>query len=313
MRYVVLKIHIAAANLIEGVGMENQDFSIVSTLEAVYSNFTDSEKKIADYFINNKEKGDFSAQKIVDELYVSLASLTRFAKKCGFKGYREFIYQYQKSIADNYITVDNLTEKVFNTYGELLKKAYSLIDEEQIVRICKRIMQSKKVYVYGIGSSGIVAREFKIRFMRLGLNVEYIVDEHIMKMNGALLDEDCLVIGITLSAKIGLIRESLEIAKSKKAKTIIITSNNDYKLRDFCDEILLVAVKENLEVGNIISPQFPILLVIDVLYAHFLDLDYTNKTNIFQDTLSIIKKEEEENERRYEIQSKILSTKRKPN
>jgi DNA-binding MurR/RpiR family transcriptional regulator len=139
------------------------------------------------------------------------------------------------------------------------------------------------------------------------------VDEHIMKMNGALLDEECLVIGITLSAKIGIIRESLMIAKGKKAKTIIITSNNDYKLRNFCDEILLVAVKENLEGGNNISPQFPILLVVDVLYAHFLNLDYARKTNIFQDTLSIIKQEEEENERKYEIQSKILSNKRKPN
>jgi DNA-binding MurR/RpiR family transcriptional regulator len=299
--------------LIEGADMRKEDFNVVSTLESVYSNFTESEKKIADYFIHNKEKKDFSAKKIVKELYVSQASLTRFAKKSGFNGYREFVYYYKKSITDNYVTVDNLTEKVFNMYDELLKKAYSLIDDGQIARVCNSIMESKKVYVYGIGSSGVVAREFKIRFMRLGLNVEYIVDEHIMKMNGALLDEECLVIGITLSAKIGIIRESLMIAKGKKAKTIIITSNNDYKLRNFCDEILLVAVKENLEGGNNISPQFPILLVVDVLYAHFLNLDYARKTNIFQDTLSIIKQEEEENERKYEIQSKILSNKRKPN
>ena len=293
--------------------MINQDFSIVSILESVYSNFTDSERKIADFFIHNKERKDFSAKKIVDNLYVSQASLTRFSKKCGFNGYREFIFQYQKSVGDSYIKVDNLTEKVFSTYDELLKKGHSLIDDGQINRICNLIVNSKKVYVYGIGSSGVVAREFKIRFMRLALNVEYIVDEHIMKMNGVLLDEECLVIGITLSAKLGIIRKSLEVAKSKGAKTVIITSNNDDKLHEFCDEVLLVAVRENLEVGNIISPQFPILLVVDVLYAHFLSLDYNTKTTVLEGTVSMVKQEEEENERRYEIQSNISSNQRKPN
>jgi DNA-binding MurR/RpiR family transcriptional regulator len=52
------------------------------------------------------------------------------------------------------------------------------------------LLKYKKVYVYGIGSSGIVAMEFKIRFMRLGLNVESVVDAHYnAKMNSVLIDE----------------------------------------------------------------------------------------------------------------------------
>lgn len=280
--------------------MKHYDISVISLLESVYSNFTDSEKKIADYFIYNRDKKDFSATKVTKELFVSNATLTRFSKKCGFKGYREFIFEYQKSLVENYTKSNNLTQKIFNTYDSILKKGYSLINDNQIIDICNLIIKSKKVYVYGIGSSGVVAREFKIRFMRLGLNVEYIVDEHIMKMNEAILDENSLVIGITLSAKKGIVRESLKVAKDKKAKTIIITSNNDYKLHEFCDEVLLVAVAKNLERGNIISPQFPILLVVDVLYAQFLNLDYKTKTEILMNTVSKVKREEEEIEKRYE-------------
>ena len=47
-----------------------------------------------------KKKMDFSAKEIAKHLFVSEASLSRFAKKCGFRGYREFIYQYEESFEE---------------------------------------------------------------------------------------------------------------------------------------------------------------------------------------------------------------------
>lgn len=41
----------------------------------------------------------------------------------------------------------------------------------------------------------------KLRFMRIGVNIEAITDEHIMKMNSVLLDGECGVIGISISGK----------------------------------------------------------------------------------------------------------------
>ena len=35
------------------------------------------------------------------------------------------------------------------------------------------------------------------RFMRIGVNIEAISDNHVMKMNSVLLDHTCAVIGIT--------------------------------------------------------------------------------------------------------------------
>ena len=56
------------------------------------------EKSIGEFFITNKAIRNFSSKKISGLLYVSEASLHRFAKKCGYKGYREFIYSYEKDI-----------------------------------------------------------------------------------------------------------------------------------------------------------------------------------------------------------------------
>jgi hypothetical protein len=45
---------------------------------------------------------------------------------------------------------------------------------------------------------------------------------------------------------------------------------------------------EHLEYGNIISPQFPILLVLDVLYAHYLQIDRSKKEALHEYTIQTL-------------------------
>ena len=74
--------------------------TIVPVIESHYENLSAVEKNIADFFINNKERMDISSKNISSLLYVSEASLSRFAKKCGYKGYREFVYHYQEAFEE---------------------------------------------------------------------------------------------------------------------------------------------------------------------------------------------------------------------
>ena len=68
--------------------------SVIPVIESNYENFTALEKNIADFFMKNEEKMDFSAKEIAKHLFVSEASLSRFAKKCGFKGCRKRNYRF---------------------------------------------------------------------------------------------------------------------------------------------------------------------------------------------------------------------------
>ena len=49
-----------------------------------YNNMTPVERSIADFFLSNTEKMDFSSKNISKRLYVSEAALSRFSKKCGY-------------------------------------------------------------------------------------------------------------------------------------------------------------------------------------------------------------------------------------
>jgi DNA-binding MurR/RpiR family transcriptional regulator len=95
---------------------------IMGAIRENYDELTVVEKNVADFFLLNKEKSDFSSKNIAAALYVSEASLSRFSKKCGFKGYREFVYSYERYLEDanKFCDINVLTQKVLGTYQKLL-------------------------------------------------------------------------------------------------------------------------------------------------------------------------------------------------
>ena len=134
--------------------MSNYEKNIIPQIEAIYASFSPIEKTIGDFFIHNQKQMDFSAKNISALLFVSEPSLSRFAKKCGYKGYREFVFHYQESLnaAKNTPVTDDSTKQVLNTYQELLNKSYALVDNLQMDRLCEIFATRKRIYVYGKGS-----------------------------------------------------------------------------------------------------------------------------------------------------------------
>ena len=74
----------------------------------------------------------------------------------------------------------------------------------------------------------------KLRFMRIGLNIEAVTDSHIMKVNSVILDENCLVIGISVSGQTDDIISSLKAAHQHGAYTLLMTARQDKSYQDFC-------------------------------------------------------------------------------
>lgn len=267
--------------------MKDYTPSVIPNIESMITQMTPLEKKIADYFINQKDfNKEFSADEVSQELYVSKATLTRFAKKCGSSGYREFIYNYKNSGNSKENNPSDFLINVLNSYQELLNKTYSIIDEKKLIRIVNLLGEQKKVYFYGMGSSGITAKETKFRFMRLGLVCESVTDSHIMRVNKVIIDETCLVVGLSMSGQTQEVLDGLKSAKERGAKTVLLTANKGAESLNYCDEVQIFAVKDNLNRGNIISPQFPILIIIDLLYAIFLDHNRDFREEILNESLN---------------------------
>lgn len=264
-------------------------------MESLYDKMTEVERSIADFFISNKERMDFSSKNMSRVLYVSESSLSRFAQKCGYKGYRELIFSYERDLEAELKSesqekdISVLTKKVQNTYQKLLQENFRILDETQIRRVANMLNTSRKVLIFGSGNSGYAAEEFQLRFMRIGMDVNSFTDSQMMKISAALADEDTLIIAVSLSGETSEVLESVRIARRKGASAICITARPDSSIAGECDEVIKVASLKNLDTGTKISPQFSILVVEDVLYTYYFANDSYFKTQKYRDTLSAVR------------------------
>ncbi len=265
--------------------MDYQVKSVVPIIESNYDNMTTVEKTIADYFIQNRKKMDFSSRAVSEHLFVSEASLSRFAKKCGFRGYREFIYLYEQTFVEHQESITDNTRMVMNVYQELLNKTYSLVDEGQIARVTRYLNQAERVLVCGKGSSGFAAKEMELRFMRMGVDIDSVNDTDMMKMQAVFQDKRSLVIGISISGTKEEVLYLLQEAHRRGARTVLFTARNSSSYYESCDEVVLLPSLKHLNHGNVISPQFPILVMMDIIYAYYMEKDKYLKEILHDHTL----------------------------
>ena len=262
--------------------MKKQDIATIIDLH--FEELTELEQEIARYFLQvDTIVDDLSSQQVTQKLHVSQAALTRFAKKCGFTGYREFVFQYQHQ-ANKQDTHSHqhspLTKRVLRSYSNLREQTQDLIDEEQLERVAQLIDDAERVYFFGTGSSGLIAREMKLRFMRLGVVCEALTDRDGFAWTTSIMDENCLVLGFSLSGTTQSVLDSLLDAKEMGAKTILFTSAPNKNSQAYTETVLVASHSQSSYIQRI-SAQLPMLILIDLIYAYFLEINRESKEKIF--------------------------------
>ena len=257
---------------------------IATIIDLHFEELTELEQEIARYFLQAETiQDDLSSQQVTQKLHISQAALTRFAKKCGFTGYREFVFQYQHQASkpDTHSHKHSpLTKRVLRSYSIMREQTQDLIDEEQLERVAQLIDDAERVYFFGTGSSGLIAREMKLRFMRLGVVCEALTDQDGFAWTTSIMDENCLVLGFSLSGTTQSVLDSLLDAKEMGAKTILFTSAPNKNSQAYNETVLVASHSQSSYIQRI-SAQLPMLILIDLIYAYFLEINRDSKEKIF--------------------------------
>ena len=257
---------------------------IATIIDLHFEELTELEQEIARYFLQAETiQDDLSSQQVTQKLHISQAALTRFAKKCGFTGYREFVFQYQHQASkpDTHSHKHSpLTKRVLRSYSIMREQTQDLIDEEQLERVAQLIDDAERVYFFGTGSSGLIAREMKLRFMRLGVVCEALTDQDGFAWTTSIMDENCLVLGFSLSGTTQSVLDSLLDAKEMGAKTILFTSAPNKNSQAYTETVLVASHSQSSYIQRI-SAQLPMLILIDLIYAYFLEINCESKEKIF--------------------------------
>ena len=275
---------------------------IVLQIKEEYRKFTKSEKKVADYFIENyKDAINESIQSIAATTDTSPATVIRFVKALKFDGLQQLklaiaadMDSQKPDITDEIIhPKDGLYEIVEKNKRNLVKsieKLYALMDMGLIEKSIDAIDLAKKVYLFGVGASGIVCYDINYKLSRIGKDVVFNNDIHLQLVNLNFITKEDACVCVSYS---GNTKETVlvaEIAKKAGAKTVGICCYGKNELSKICDITLRVPHDEReLRLGAI-SSRNTTLTLLDTIYLAITHRHYPEVLHDIEATRDLIKR-----------------------
>jgi len=276
--------------------MEYLGENLIHGIECSLDKLTSTEEEIANYVIKHPDEiSQMSISQIAKKLHISPATITRFCQKISFSGFNEFKHELKRyihlrnkpTISPDIKQIDHFAQ-LYQNHLNILDKTFQKVTYNEIQQAVALLTKARKVHVYGIGSSGIAAQEFKSKFFRIGLNMETVTDPHEAVMDAALSTEDDVVVGISVSGNTKEVINAVNISKKQGAFVLVFTGDKNSELAKLADITLLVMNKSNMHMGQNISPSLPLLLLFDLVYTELIAKDYTNRIKIRDKTLQAL-------------------------
>lgn len=239
---------------------------------------TTTEQKVAAYVLEQPEEIIYlTITELAERVGVSEATVIRFCRKSGFAGFQHLkiaiareLNPAQSTSRDELSWADDLPticNNVYQTIVHALTQSRTAIDEEELAKAVEAIVAARRVDLYGVGTSGMVAQIACYRLLRIGKQALAHSDPHLQCIAGTLLGPEDVAIAISHSGSTRDVLDSLEVAKKSGARTICITNFAKSPITRLADIQLLTATRETpFESGHTASIIAQLALV-DALVA----------------------------------------------
>jgi len=247
-----------------------------------YSKLRASEKRVADYILKNPEAiTSISITTLAKECNTSETTVSRLCQSIDYSGYGEMKVAVTQYLAKSTLrtvpkdiqesdTINIVAEKLNHHFTSALEHTFEMLSVPEMNRAIESILKAEKIYWYGVGGSGNIARIAYQLFIRAGIFTTAHDNSFMQATTAALLSQRDLAIGISHSGNAKDTVKALEIAKEKGATTIAITGNAKSAIASKADIILLTYSKEEPIYGDFMEAKISQLLIIDLLYIGIL-------------------------------------------
>lgn len=243
--------------------------------------FHASEVAIADAILANPELASgMNISQIADKSGTSVASVVRFCKTLGFKGYPEFrmalIGQLSRQIAqgtdlplDGGITVDDSAAEVIRkiAYADSLaiKTTAERLDVETFIKTVDAWEAASTIGIIGFASSGYVAMDLQLKLNRLGKRSVAWSDLHTALTSISLLKKGDVLVAISHSGTTLDIIDVISEFKEKGITIVLITNALRSPATAIADLTLFTSARETTLRSGATASRIAQLTVVDCL------------------------------------------------
>jgi RpiR family carbohydrate utilization transcriptional regulator len=209
---------------------------------------------------------------------VSEPTVLRFCRSAGFKSFGDFKIQLIRSAAvvDNQPALEkpvriarddsvaSATDKVFAAAVNALVRAGGQIPRAEIERAARAILRARRVVIFGLGTSAIIAADAQHKLFRLGVAAANYSDPHLQAMSAATLGPDDVVLAISQTGEPRDLFETTSIA-AESGVTVICLTRPGSPLASLAHIVITIDVNEPIELWNPIVSRLAHLVAIDAL------------------------------------------------
>lgn len=241
--------------------------------------FKPSEKKVAEYILRHPEEVvNLSVQKLAEKTKVSEATIIRLSKSLKCKGFQELklklAYEIAKPKHENSLyedipiddSIKSFIQSVSQNNIQSIQNTIYVLSEEELGKAVRLISGARKVAVFGIGASAIVAKDFRQKLTRINRWCEAASDVDTQVTIAANLTKEDVAFGISYSGRTRDVIQALEVAKESGANIISLTKSGDNPVNLLADAKLHTTSLERDVRSGATSSRIAMLNVIDILF-----------------------------------------------
>lgn len=233
-----------------------------------YEALNQSQKRVADTFLRHPDVLTMSIAEIAAQSDTSASAITRFVRKFGYEGldtFRIAMAQSSNAIASNdIIEIDPIVQKnddlstIIDKVAVMLSTTVSdtanFLDEKVIQEAISALKKARRIYLIGVGSSGVIAYDLAHKFNRAGFLALHSWDGHMVMENLAYLNEQDVVLSFSYSGETKEVLAALDIARERGAQSYIVTKNQSNEISKRVSDVIAIPTTEHLlRVGAIAS------------------------------------------------------------
>ena len=259
---------------------------VIAKIHNVFRNLTETEQKLASYILQFPEKVvNMTAKELADTCGTVPSAVNRMCKSIGVEGFAKLKISLAGAVGkgdynENNIPFDKednpkmIFNKVFNSGINTLKSTYQMIDFSKIDEISKRFASAQRIFIFGVGTSSVVAVDAAYRFSQIDVQAYAYTDILQMNVMANNMKNGDVAFGISHSGRTKAVVDAMRSAKQSGATTISLTSftksllytESDYSISAYADE-------KNYPV-EAVSARIAHMCVIDALMLTIASLNY---------------------------------------
>lgn len=210
--------------------------------------FSPSEMNLATFILNYGEEMSYlSIRELADLTFNSTTSIQRFCRKLGCDGYKEFKIRYLKELSQGnteLMSVDVnrpfhfgaqasvIADHLSKVYKKAIQATMNSMDYDKINQCADLIRKADRILLYGSGDSGLTARAFMNRLIKLGKQCTFAMEYNEYSTYSKLSDSRTLGIFVTYRGGANILLRSAKLLKINHAPYIVLSSNVHTELTD---------------------------------------------------------------------------------